>query len=144
MKRCTHCRRFTAGDPTYCPYCGHTYNVRLCPRGHRNPRGTAFCRDCGSGELSTPGPPETLGSRLTTWLLKVGAIFLLALAALAVVASVLQSLDGAQLVSDLFPLLLLLTLLSWLVSQLPGPVKRVGRSIGRRIGQAVKSNAKRK
>jgi RNA polymerase subunit RPABC4/transcription elongation factor Spt4 len=54
MKLCFSCRRVTPGTPSYCHYCGKTYNVRLCSRGHINPRSANVCSQCGSKELSTP------------------------------------------------------------------------------------------
>jgi hypothetical protein len=54
MKLCFSCRRVTPGVPSYCHYCGKTYNVRLCSRGHINPRSAHVCSQCGSKEMSTP------------------------------------------------------------------------------------------
>jgi RNA polymerase subunit RPABC4/transcription elongation factor Spt4 len=54
MKLCFSCGRVTAGTPSYCHYCGKTYNVRLCSRGHINPRSANVCSQCGSKEMSTP------------------------------------------------------------------------------------------
>jgi RNA polymerase subunit RPABC4/transcription elongation factor Spt4 len=54
MKLCFSCGRLTSGVPAYCHYCGKTYNVRLCSRGHINPRSANVCSQCGSKELSTP------------------------------------------------------------------------------------------
>jgi hypothetical protein len=69
MKLCYSCGRVTAGLPSYCHYCGKTYNVRLCSRGHINSRSANVCSQCGSKELSTP-------QRKIPWLLKP-LIFLL-------------------------------------------------------------------
>jgi hypothetical protein len=38
MKLCLNCRRTTPGKPTFCNFCGSSFNVRLCPRQHINPR----------------------------------------------------------------------------------------------------------
>lgn len=54
MKLCYSCGRVTAGLPSYCHYCGKTYNVRLCSRGHINSRSANVCSQCGNKELSTP------------------------------------------------------------------------------------------
>src|SRR5258708_24482858 len=54
MKLCFSCGKVTTGTPAYCHYCGKTYNVRLCSRGHINPRSANVCSQCGSKELSTP------------------------------------------------------------------------------------------
>jgi hypothetical protein len=44
----------TSGAPAYCHNCGKTYNVKLCSRGHINPRSANVCSQCGSREMSTP------------------------------------------------------------------------------------------
>ena len=54
MKLCFSCGRVTAGTPSYCHNCGKTYNVKLCSRGHINPRSANVCSQCGSREMSTP------------------------------------------------------------------------------------------
>jgi RNA polymerase subunit RPABC4/transcription elongation factor Spt4 len=51
MRYCRNCRKFTAGKPAYCNFCGRSYSVKLCPRGHRNPRSADACAECGSREL---------------------------------------------------------------------------------------------
>jgi hypothetical protein len=56
MKYCYECGRMTAGEPRYCQFCGRTYDVKLCPRRHENPRFAEVCSECGSRELSTPQP----------------------------------------------------------------------------------------
>ena len=56
MKYCYHCGHMTAGEPLFCDHCGRSYDVKLCPRLHPNPRGAEVCSQCGSRELSTPQP----------------------------------------------------------------------------------------
>jgi hypothetical protein len=63
MRFCFSCRKVSSGKPLYCNYCGRSYDVKLCPRNHINPRGAEVCSACGSRNLSTP---QTRGSaRLT-------------------------------------------------------------------------------
>jgi hypothetical protein len=138
MKHCSQCRRFTAGRPTYCPFCGRSYNVKICPRGHASPRGVTFCAECGSGDLSTPAPPPTIGSQWLLLVVELGGRLVPLLAIVAGLLVVLLLVDLGQLFDALFPLLLLLGLASWLFSLLPAPVKRLGRSAWRQAGQAVK------
>jgi hypothetical protein len=38
MRYCLSCRKITTGDPTYCNFCGKSYDVKLCGRGHINIR----------------------------------------------------------------------------------------------------------
>jgi hypothetical protein len=56
MRYCSNCKKLTSGKPPYCNHCGRSYGVRLCPRGHINPRAAEACSECGSMELSTPAP----------------------------------------------------------------------------------------
>ena len=56
MRYCSNCKKLTSGKPPYCNHCGRSYGVRLCPRGHKNPRAAEACSECGSMELSTPAP----------------------------------------------------------------------------------------
>jgi RNA polymerase subunit RPABC4/transcription elongation factor Spt4 len=57
MKFCRTCRHLTAGKPAFCPSCGGSYDVKLCPRLHINARSTSVCSTCGSRELSKAQPP---------------------------------------------------------------------------------------
>ncbi|MCK4351859.1 zinc ribbon domain-containing protein [candidate division WOR-3 bacterium] len=54
MKYCPTCGRWNQGSPVFCQYCGHTWNYRVCPRGHLNPPNARFCQECGSPDLSEP------------------------------------------------------------------------------------------
>lgn len=56
MKFCNKCHRATAGKPTFCNFCGGSYDVRLCPRHHINPRSAVACSQCGNRDLSEPQP----------------------------------------------------------------------------------------
>lgn len=58
MRYCSNCKKLTAGRPPFCNHCGRSYGVRLCPRGHKNPRAAEACSTCGSMELSTPAPQK--------------------------------------------------------------------------------------
>lgn len=54
MRLCHSCYRLTLGSPRFCNSCGRSYDVKLCPSGHRNARTATACAECGSRELSTP------------------------------------------------------------------------------------------
>ena len=60
MRYCNHCHRMTAGEPLFCNFCGRSYDVKLCPHRHPNPRNAEICSSCGSNELSTPQPQVPL------------------------------------------------------------------------------------
>ena len=69
MTHCTHCFRYARGTPTSCPVCGRTYAVRLCQRGHVNPRNASVCRVCGTWQLSIPARPGGWLDTVATWTL---------------------------------------------------------------------------
>jgi len=52
MRYCPNCRRINEAWPERCRFCGLTWNVRICRRGHLNPANAVFCGECGSGDLS--------------------------------------------------------------------------------------------
>ncbi len=56
MRFCNQCHRITAGEPLFCNFCGRSYDVKLCPHRHPNPRSAEICSQCGSRDLSTPAP----------------------------------------------------------------------------------------
>ena len=63
MRYCNHCHRITSGEALFCNFCGRSYDLKLCPHRHPNPRNAEICSQCGSRELSTPHP------RVPFWLL---------------------------------------------------------------------------
>lgn len=60
MKYCYACGHTTAGEPRFCNFCGRSYDAKLCPSFHVNPRFAEACSHCGSRELSTPQPKVPL------------------------------------------------------------------------------------
>ena len=79
MKYCYQCGRVTVGEPLYCNSCGRSYNVKLCPRHHANPRSAEVCAQCGSRDLSTPQPRVPISIRVLAFLLSLGPGLLLVL-----------------------------------------------------------------
>jgi hypothetical protein len=63
MRYCYHCNHATSGEPLFCNFCGRTYDVKLCPRLHVNPRHAEVCSQCGSRDLSTPQPKVPLKAK---------------------------------------------------------------------------------
>ena len=82
MRYCNQCHRITAGEPLFCNFCGRSYDLKLCPHRHPNPRNAEICSQCGSRELSTPHP------RVSFWLAPLVKLFTilpgLALAAISI------------------------------------------------------------
>jgi len=56
MKYCYACGHRTGGEPLFCNFCGRSYDVKLCPKLHANPRTAEACSQCGSRDLSIPQP----------------------------------------------------------------------------------------
>lgn len=73
MKFCYFCGRTTAGKPTFCTECGRSYDQKVCPRLHENPRWAEACARCGSRNLSTPQPRIPFLWRLTTAIVMVAS-----------------------------------------------------------------------
>jgi RNA polymerase subunit RPABC4/transcription elongation factor Spt4 len=63
MRYCFHCSRITVGQPQFCNFCGRTYDSKLCPRLHDNPREAQVCNQCGSRDLTLPQPKLALWIR---------------------------------------------------------------------------------
>jgi hypothetical protein len=116
MKYCYQCGKMTAGEPLYCGTCGRTYDVKLCPRAHVNPRGAEVCSKCGSRELSTPQPKIPMSLRLLALLVRLGLGLLLFYASLSLVIALARTQQVQQAVVAFG---MLLTALWWLWSKLP-------------------------
>jgi len=86
MKFCYSCGKVSAGDPPFCNGCGRSYNVRLCPRLHKNSRWAKACSQCGARELSQPQPHVSFWWKVLEFVLKVAvAAFLVYVSLIAVV-----------------------------------------------------------
>ncbi len=99
MKYCYQCGKMTAGEPLYCGTCGRTYDVKLCPRHHVNPRGAEVCSKCGSRELSTPQPKIPAAIQLLGLLVRLGLGLLLAYASLSLIVALIRSPEVRQLLA---------------------------------------------
>ena len=60
MRYCNQCHRVTPGEPLFCNFCGRSFDLKLCPHRHPNPRSAEICSQCGSRELSLPHPRVSL------------------------------------------------------------------------------------
>jgi len=105
VRYCNSCRKITSGVPSYCNYCGKSYDVKLCSRGHPNPRGAEVCSECGSRSLSTP---HAHGG-IVLWLLLVFGLIIpfvvLLLITLAYIGIYVQALFENS--SEILPLMLI-------------------------------------
>jgi ribosomal protein L40E len=97
MKYCFECGRLTGGEPLFCNFCGRSYDVKLCPRLHRNPRVATVCRECGSRELSTPHPHVSIFWHILVFLIRIALgsllVFLSISIAVMVVGELLKPLE---------------------------------------------------
>src|SRR5436190_19072724 len=108
MRRCTYCFRFHPGSPIFCSHCGRSFDVRICSRGHRNPRGVQFCAECGSPDLSTPAPPASFLHHVSGFVLYLFFVLTAALVVLAAGLAVIHSIDWSTLTPSLVALVLML------------------------------------
>jgi RNA polymerase subunit RPABC4/transcription elongation factor Spt4 len=129
MKYCYQCGRMTNGDPMFCNHCGRSYDVKLCPRLHQNPRGAEVCAKCGSRELSTPQPKIPMGWRLLAILVRLGIGLVLFYASLCLVIALLRT---PEVQRALVALGVLLSGLWWLWSKLPDWFQELIRALWKR------------
>ena len=116
MTYCYNCGHMTAGEPLFCSKCGRTYDVKLCPRLHPNPRGAEVCSKCGSRELSTPQPKIPMSLKLLAILVRLGLGLLLFYGTVRLGIALLQT---AQVQRALVAIGMLLGCLWWMWSKLP-------------------------
>jgi RNA polymerase subunit RPABC4/transcription elongation factor Spt4 len=129
MKYCYECGRITAGEPRYCQFCGRTYDVKLCPRRHENPRFAEVCSQCGSRELSTPQPKVSFLWRVVEFFVRVMVGLLIVFVFLSFLYGMLAS---SRTGDALMALGLLLGVLFVLWTMLPDWFRRlVRRSMGK-------------
>jgi hypothetical protein len=130
MKFCYECGKASAGDPLFCTKCGRTYDVRLCPRLHRNSRFAKVCSQCGSRELSQAQPSVSFGWKVREFLAKVVFGILLVYLSLAGLAALFRT---REVQTGLVVFGILIGILWWLWSLLPEWFRKlVSRSLKRK------------
>jgi hypothetical protein len=133
MRYCNHCRRITTGEPLFCNFCGRSYNYKLCPHRHPNPRTAEVCNQCGSRELSTPHPKVSfwMASLLTVLSVFLGVMLLL-LSVVFLLGFLQMLLSNQQLMFQFMLIGLLIGFLWWLYMQLPRFLRRwLSKLLGR-------------
>lgn len=138
MRRCTSCFRFLPGTPTFCSFCGRSFDVRICARGHHNPRGAQFCAECGSADLSTPAPPASFLHRLSGAVLYLFSGLVVLILIGAALLSLFSAIDWQALSGPVLMLVLMLGVLYWTTTLLPGPVKKLGKMAGRQVMKSMR------
>jgi len=63
MRRCNDCRRKSPDEALFCRFCAATFDLKLCPHRHPNPRDARYCTQCGSHELSRPHHAPRIDSK---------------------------------------------------------------------------------
>jgi hypothetical protein len=120
MKYCFNCDRITPGEPLFCNYCGRSYDIKLCPRMHPNPRRAEACSRCGSRDLSTPQPRRPTWAPLLQFVLSAISGFFLVLASFAFVLFFLvEVVANANILPSFLFLGIALGILWYMWSQIP-------------------------
>jgi hypothetical protein len=120
MKYCYNCNRITPGEPLFCNFCGKSFNVKLCPRMHANPRSAEACSQCGSRDLSTPQPKVPLWAPVLQFFLSlIPGCILTVLSILSVALVIRALLQSPRALTSLIFLLMALGVLWWIWSQIP-------------------------
>jgi hypothetical protein len=61
-KKCKNCGKLSHKDVLFCWLCGHSFNLRICVSGHKNPSWVQHCRTCGKDRtlMSQPHTSKAL------------------------------------------------------------------------------------
>jgi hypothetical protein len=120
MKYCYQCGNVTAGEPLFCNSCGRSYDVKLCPRLHANPRNADVCSSCGSRDLSTPQPRVPVWVPILQFFLSLLPGAVLAILSVIGVAGFLYELaERPAMLFSAVCLLIALGILWWLWARIP-------------------------
>src|SRR5712692_2457604 len=136
MKYCYECGCTTAGEPIFCNSCGRSYDVKLCPKLHLNPRLAEACSQCGSRDLSTPQPRVPFRWQLLAFVSQLVSGIVLDLITRPVLINLLQDLHSVSKIRHSQTIIILLLISLWSIwTNLPDWFRRViYRSIKRSHG----------
>jgi RNA polymerase subunit RPABC4/transcription elongation factor Spt4 len=135
MRYCNQCHRITSGEPLFCNFCGRSYDFKLCPHRHPNPRSAEVCSQCGSRELSVPHPHIPLWlSVLFVLLPALPGVLLLAATVLFAFAFLRVLLTDQQLLFECMLVGLMLGFVWYLYMHLPHFPRRILSRLFRRSG----------
>ena len=120
MTYCYNCNHITTGKPLFCDQCGRSYNVKLCPRQHVNPRNAEVCSGCGSRDLSIPQPRVPIWSRILVFLLSLVPGLILTILSFAVAVLLFRAIvESPQMLFAIVFLGIAAGVLLWIWSELP-------------------------
>ncbi len=126
MRYCNQCHRITPGEPLFCNFCGRSYNLKLCPHRHPNPRNAEICSQCGSRDLSMPHPRVPLWLAPLVLLLSVlPALVLIGVTLLFLIGFVNALASSPQLLFQFMLVGLMLAFLWYLYMHLPRFLRRL-------------------
>ncbi len=133
MRYCNQCHRITSGEPLFCNFCGRSYDLKLCPHRHPNPRNAEICSQCGSRDLSVPHPHVPFWLSFLTFVLAgFPGILLMSVTILFLLGFLNVLLRNQQLMFQAMLTGLLIGFLWYLYMQLPGFLRRFISRIFRR------------
>lgn len=133
MRYCHQCHRITVGEPLFCNFCGSTYNVKLCPSRHINPRSADVCSECGARDLSTPAPRLPFWLAPLLWILAYLPGVLLLILSLFVLSAVVEAfLRDQRLQAQFMVLVLLLGVLWFVYMHIPPLIRGLFKTIWRK------------
>jgi len=133
MRYCNQCHQITAGEPLFCNFCGRSFDFKLCPHRHPNPRSAEICSQCGSRDLSTPQPRVPLLLRpLLVLLTAIPGLLLLAITGLFGIGFINALLADQRLLFQFMLLGLVVAFLWYLFMQLPQFLRRFLTNLLRR------------
>ena len=125
MRYCNQCHRITPGEPLFCNFCGRSYDLKLCPHRHPNPRSAEICSQCGSRDLSIPQPHVPLWlSPLLVLLSGLPGLLLLAITTLFAIGLINALISDQQLMFQFMLVGLMLAFLWYLYMHLPAFIRR--------------------
>jgi hypothetical protein len=124
MKYCYYCGHVTAGEPLFCKLCGRSYDLKLCPRLHKNHRIAEVCSRCGSRVLSTPQPRMSVWWKVLSFILQ--AAFGGCLTFLSITAAVVLILNPHAR-NPLTVFAVFIGVLWWMWTEIPQWLKEIAR-----------------
>jgi RNA polymerase subunit RPABC4/transcription elongation factor Spt4 len=144
MRYCYHCNRITAGEPLFCNFCGRSYNVKLCPRLHPNPRKAEVCSQCGSRDLSTPQPKVPLWVPVLEFCLSLVPGLVLGILSIGLVALLLRAMfENPRLLLAAIFIAIALGVLWRMWTQLPLWFRRAVSNLLRRRRESERRGGRR-
>jgi len=133
MKYCWNCNRVTPGEPLFCNFCGRSYDVKLCPRLHANPRNAQACSYCGSRDLSTPQPRMPFWAPIVEFLASLAPGLILAVLTVGALAAFFTAIArNPQMLAPAMCLLIALGVLWWAWSLIPAWIRNAVYNLLRR------------